>query len=96
MCTDKLIPIDVGGNSFDGPHPSPDDLADVSGVYTIHDNRNGNYRLIDVGESHEIKSRVSDHERSDCWDRESTGTLTYSALYVDEQVRVSIGDKIRQ
>ena len=93
---DKLMTIDVDGNSFDGPHPSPDHLDDESGVYTIHDNRDGKYRLIDVGESDEVKSRVNDHDRSDCWDRESTGTLTYSALYVDEQERIRIANEIRQ
>lgn len=88
--------ITVSGHSFDGTYPSPDSLDDESGVYAIHDNRNGKYHLIDVGESNEVKSRVSDHDRSDCWDRESTGTLTYSALYVDEQERVKIGNEIRQ
>lgn len=87
--------IDVGGHSFEGPHRSYDLLNDQSGVYAIHDNRNGRFHLIDVGESEEILTRVSNHPRCDCWERQSSGILTYSALYVNEEQRMRIEQAIR-
>lgn len=91
----NLLSITVGNYTFDGSFPNPNSLRDESGVYVIHDNRNGKYYLIDVGESEEVQSRVSDHPRSDCWESERQGVLTYSALYVNEQQRMTIGQEIR-
>lgn len=91
----QQVALPVSGHSFDGPFSSLDSLDDKSGVYAIHDYRNGKYYLIDVGESHQLQTRVSDHPRSDCWKHESAGTLTYSALYVNEQQRMSIEQEIR-
>ena len=89
------LPINVGNYTFDGPFPNSFSLRDESGVYVILDNRNEEYHLIDVGESEEVRSRVSDHPRRDCWERERQGVLTYSALYVNEQRRMTIEQEIR-
>jgi hypothetical protein len=39
------------------------------------------YFLVDVGESAEVKSRIENHDRKDCWPKYCTGTLTASVLY---------------
>ncbi len=79
--------ITVSGKSgttytFEGPHTSTSSLKDNSGVYAIHDKRNdGKYYLVDVGESHAVKTRVENHDREDCWKRKRQGSLTYAVYY---------------
>lgn len=87
--------IDVGGYSFEGPYDNTGSINDESGVYAIHDHRDNEYYIIDVGESKEIKSRVETHERKDCWNEKKKGSLTVSAIYADKENREKIEQKIR-
>ncbi len=73
--------ITVGNYTFEGPYTNTSSLNDNSGVYAIHCNRDGEYRLIDVGESATVKSRVDNHDRAECWNKNCSGTLTVSVLY---------------
>ena len=47
--------ITVGDYSFDDPFSDSASLKDQSGVYVIHDFRQGKYYVIDVGESKEVQ-----------------------------------------
>lgn len=91
--------ITVGGYTFDGPYTSTDSIEDRSGVYTIHCKKDAKYYIVDVGESSEVKSRLENHERSDCWKKEcKLGTLTYSVKYtpnLKQEGRMEIEQKIR-
>ena len=73
--------ISIGSYTFEGPDTSTSNLQDRSGIYAIHCYRDGQYYLIDVGESAQVKTRVENHDRADCWSRHCSGTLTVSALY---------------
>lgn len=73
--------IAVGSYTFEGPHTNTDNLQDRSGVYAIHCYRDQAYYLIDVGESAQVKNRIDNHDRKDCWTRNCRGTLTVSVLY---------------
>ena len=53
---------------FEGPYSPPDSLENKSGVYVILCYKGGKYYVIDVGESSEVRDRVSNHERADCWE----------------------------
>jgi len=67
---------------FEGPYKSPDSLEDKSGVYVILCYKNGKYYVIDVGESREVRDRVSNHERVDCWEKHcENGILMVAVLY---------------
>ena len=90
--------ISVGDYTFNGPYTSTDSIEDRSGVYAVHCKKEGNYYLIDVGESAEVKSRLDDHERKDCRKRECEGTLTYSVKYtpnLQQAGRMEIEQRIR-
>ena len=90
--------ITIDKYSFDGPYSSADLLEDRSGVYAIMCEREEKYYLIDVGESHGVKSRVENHERKDCWERECTGTLVYAVYYtpnLQQPGRMEIEQEIR-
>ncbi len=80
---------------FEGPFTSTEKLKDESGVYIIHCMKDDNYKRIDVGESEEVKTRVENHDRKDCWEKECKETITYSAYYCDEKTRENIEQELR-
>lgn len=91
--------INIAGYSFDGPYSSADYLEDRSGVYAILCKKdNGDYNLVDVGESATVKSRVENHDRKSCWSRNCNSSLSVAVLYtpyLQQSGRVEIEQKIR-
>jgi len=90
--------ISIGNYTFQGPFNSTNPLEDRSGVYAIHCLREGKYHLIDIGESHEVKNRVENHDRISCWKRECSGRLVYSVYYtpnLQQSGRMKIEQEIR-
>ncbi len=74
--------ISIEGYSFEGPYTGTSYLRDEGGVYVILDKRpGGKWIVIDVGESETVKSRVENHERKSCWERNRQGTLGVAVLY---------------
>lgn len=80
---------------FDGPYTSTDYLRDESGVYVITTVANGFHKVLDVGESHKVKERVSRHDRSELWQNHKVDTLYVSALYCDGSARMIVEGEIR-
>lgn len=46
------------------------DFSDEAAVYVIVCIQNNKYRVIDVGQTGQLRSRIEDHEREKCWRRE--------------------------
>ena len=68
--------------TFEGPYTSTANLRDQGGVYAILDRRwDEKWHVLDVGESSQVKTRVENHDRSDCWASSRQGTLGYAVLY---------------
>ncbi|MGE4296476.1 MAG: hypothetical protein AB7E47_00485 [Desulfovibrionaceae bacterium] len=67
----------------EGPYTSTESLEDRSGVYIIltRAKSTDKWTVIDVGESHELKTRVENHDRGDCWKRHSKGTIGCAPYY---------------
>jgi len=83
---------------FEGPYGNTGLLEDRSGVYAILCFRDGKCRVVDVGESAHVKSRVENHDRKACWQRNCSGTLMVAVLYtphLQSSGRVSIEQEIR-
>lgn len=91
--------ITIAGYSFEGSYSSADSLEDRSGVYAILCKKdNGNYSLVDVGESATVKTRVETHERKSCWNKNCNSSLTVAVLYtphLQQPGRIGIEQKIR-
>ncbi len=89
----------IGRYQFEGPYNTTDALQDRSGVYAILDlRRDGNYYLIDVGESKEVRTRVERHDRQSCWRRNQLGTLAVAVFYtlhLQKLRRMAIEQEIR-
>lgn len=87
--------ITIGNYTFDGPYNNTTNIKDQSGVYAILDHINGQYSIVDVGESEQVKTRVDTHDRASCWNQIKKGTLAVSALYVNKPQRMQIEQEIR-
>lgn len=91
--------ITLGKYQFDGPYDNTASLQDRSGVYVILCHRDKQNFVIDVGESATVKSRVENHDRKDCWQRNCKGNLTVAVLYtpsLQSAGRVAIEQEIRR
>lgn len=90
------VAIPISGRDFEGPYASADGLRDNGGIYVIVDLRSdGKYYVVDVGESGQIRTRVQNHDRADCWSRHQQGSLSVAVLYTpgwtDDQRRALEG-----
>lgn len=86
------------GYKFEGAWTDPNNLETRSGVYVIWCKSGENWLILDVGESHDVNDRVLSHDRSDCWRRNCTGTIYYSATYtpkLQQPGRIEIEQHIR-
>lgn len=93
------MPFEYWEYQFEGAFKSPDSLKSKSGVYVIWCEKEGNWTVLDVGESANVKERVKNHHRADCWAQNcSSGTIYYSATYtpsLQPEERIKIEQKIR-
>jgi len=90
--------IEINGMQFEGPYTDLNKLEDRSGVYAILDKRTDQTTLLDAGESSEVKTRLSNHERKSCWTTNSRGTIAVAVKYtpnLQQSGRKEIEQKIR-
>jgi hypothetical protein len=73
--------IKIGGYRFEGPLDTPRELRDRPGIYAILDVRGSDCRIVDVGESPDVRSRVMNHDRRKCWAQSAKGTLKVAVHY---------------
>ncbi len=91
--------IKVGRYNFEGPYSSTSSLQDKSGVYVILCENDSSYWPIDCGESATVKSRVDNHDRKNCWNRNCNGSLKVAVLYtpnIQSAGRITIEQEIRR
>jgi len=88
--------IKIAGYSFGGPYSSPSTLYEDPGVYVILCKTNDSYKVLDVGESKNMRDRVTNHDRKDCWKKNCKGTIVYAEMKeADEDKRRAIEKTIR-
>ena len=90
------VHIKDGHYEFDGPHTNTGALLRRSGVYVISTVVNGLHKVVDVGESHDIKHRIDSHDRKESWQQHISDTLYVSAIYCSEAERMLVESAIRQ
>ena len=86
------------GHMFEGAWTTPDSLESRAGVYVIWCKTGDIWKVLDVGESHDVKDRVLNHDRKDCWERHCSGSIYYSVTYtpnLQQPGRKKIEKKIR-
>ena len=67
--------VRLSGLPFEGPYTDPHRIPAEAGIYAPLDQQAGGYYVVDVGESADIRARVSTHDRAQSWVRNSTGAL---------------------
>jgi len=88
--------IKIGNYNFEGPVIDFMKLRDQSGVYAVLGGAVASpWTVVDVGESAQIRSRLSCHERALCWKRQRHPILAYAAWYCDANQRVQVEQEIR-
>ena len=93
------MPFERWGYQFEGAYTSCEYLRSRSGVYVIWCENEGNWIVLDVGESANVKERVKNHDRADCWEDKRSGTIYYSATYtpnLQQAERMQIEQNIRK
>lgn len=92
--------ITISNHTFEGPYTDTAYLKNQQGIYVILDKRSdGKWHVIDVGESEDVKDRVENHDRKDCWERNRQGELAVAVLYTPgwtAQQRRALESKIRE
>jgi hypothetical protein len=74
--------VQIEEYEFEGPYTHTSSLKDDGGLYVLLDRRaDGNWYVVDVGESGQIKTRIEGHDRRDSWLRVRTGILGVAVLY---------------
>lgn len=86
--------ITIGNYTFDGSYSSPIHLSDRSGVYAVLGATMNGKKVVDIGESGWIRTRVQAHDRAQAWARQGL-LLSYAALYCDETSRMRIERELR-
>lgn len=89
--------INIGQWVFDGPYPNANHLAPRSGVYVIL-GRNlpwQQWTVIDVGETGDLRQRISAHDRADQWRRQNYVELSVASLHCDERNRMTVEAHLR-
>ena len=92
------MPFERWSYQFEGAYTSRESLRSRSGVYVIWCENEGNWTVLDVGEADDVKKRVSNHDRADCWEDMCSGTIYYSATYtpnLQQAERMQIEQRIR-
>jgi hypothetical protein len=80
----------VGRYQFARVPLSQADFSDTSAVYVILCDSGESSRVIDVGETGELGTRIDNHERRDCWARScQNGTLWVGVYPMRGQTRAT-------
>jgi len=93
------LAIKLGKYSFTGPFASIDEIKDRSGIYAIVCIVDGEYFLLDVGESFKLRIRIENHDKKDCWTKHCHGKLTIYAHYtpfLNQKDRILIEKELRE
>jgi len=84
-----------GPYQFDGPHTSTASLLAQSGVYVISTIVDGLHKVLDAGESEDVKTRVTSHDRKDSWQQHIADRLYVSAFYCNAVDRMALEGYVR-
>lgn len=91
--------IPLSGYEFRGLYPSAESLQDSSGVYAVLTQLDdGKFRVLDVGESATVRSRVENHDRAESWLEHVVNGIHYAVYYthgLQQSGRMEIEQELR-
>jgi hypothetical protein len=90
--------VELKDYSFEGYFSSTSYLEDRPGIYAVLCRYFEENKVVDIGEDENIKTRIDNHESSNCWRRNCPSSLVYAALYtpdLNQKKRANIVDELR-
>ena len=89
--------INIGSYYAEGPFGNENHLQASSGVYVIlgRSSAASAWSVVDIGESQNIRDRVSNHDRAQCWRGQGHAELSVAAIYADTHNRMLIERELR-
>ena len=85
------------GYQFEGAFSSPDQVPAQSGVYTVWCWQNNNWTLLDAGQAEDMRERVANHDRANCWRRNCSGSVYFYVIAISSEAeRRDLEQRIRQ
>ena len=68
---------------FEGPYPTLGRFRDMSGVYAILTRKinKHKYTILDIGESSKVKTRIKNHDRKKCWEKNLQDEQIFYAIH---------------
>jgi len=89
--------INIGSYHAEGPFGNENYLQARSGVYVILGRHStaSTWNVVDVGESQNVRERVSNHDRAPTWRGQGHAELSVAAIYADAHNRVLIERQLR-
>jgi len=86
--------MNIAGYQFQGPYPlTTSTFNAVGAVYVISDVNNS---AIDVGQTDNLKDRMANHVRKNCWLRNAVGEIrVYALVQNDEKTRLAVESLVR-
>ena len=86
--------MNIAGYQFQGPYPlNTSTFNAVGAVYVISDVNNS---AIDVRQTDDLKDRMANHDRKNCWLRNAVGEIrVYAIVQNDEKTRLAIEGFVR-
>lgn len=88
--------VKIKNYDFEGAYTYVSSLDKKSGVYAVLCSLNSKLNVIDIGEAEDVRDRLENHDRKDCWNNKcKNGTLKYAAYYCDEKSRMRIEKELR-
>jgi hypothetical protein len=91
--------ICLGNYSFSGPVESIDKIKNLPGIYAIVCIVEGEYFLIDVGESSKLRTKIENHCKTECWTKNCKGQLAIFIHYtvlLKQRERIFIEQELRE
>jgi hypothetical protein len=90
--------ISIAKYTFEGPYYSPSNLRATAGAYVILCERQPRSTILDVGQSENLRDRVTNHDRRGCWENHcQAADIRYAVYYLeDETGRRYIEQRVRK
>ena len=92
--------VTIGRHNADGLFTDISQIYAGSGVYIIvcwAMHSTGNYKIIDIGESGNIRERISGHDRKSQWSNYCTQTIAFATIPIaTETQRRQVERELRQ
>jgi hypothetical protein len=79
---DNAVALEIGGKPFVCVRLSEADFSDLAAVYVVLcGDPKGSWKVLDVGQSGQVGSRIDDHDRRACWVKSCASSNIWVCVY---------------